>query len=125
EAAKEGRARLDPQYELNLRKAENELNDKRREQILQQRFGPLGASYFGTELKESAKKVENIPGSMEAISNARQALNEGMFTGSDAQIRQAWAKWANAMGFTYNEKTVPTDAFKAYLAPIKQQLRQT
>lgn len=117
------KARL-PEAVLKQREAEQTAAQAERDRI---RFGSLGKDFYKEQLKDSYTKVSNLPGSVLATNNARQALTSDpkMFTGMGADLKVSIAKLAAAMGREADPRLPPTEMFRSFMAPLLAQMRSS
>jgi len=108
-----------PKTDLELRKGEQELATKQREEVDRQRLGGIAPEVFTRAIEKSHEKVQAIPAATSSIASARRNLQEGkMFTGMDADVQLSAAKAKAALGFPPDPRIAATEQFKSDMAPI-------
>ena len=114
-----------PERELTLRKGEEDLAAKAREEERSRRLGGVDPAVLTKQIEESQKNVKNIPAATLAIANAKQVLlDQNMFTGSSAEMNLSMAKLVKAAGFPGDPRIEATEQFKSYISSIVAQARQ-
>ena len=115
-------AQSTPKAMLELQQAQEDAARKQREY---EQFGGLTREEVLGPIKENLPNVKNLPSAAAGINNARAALNsdQGMFTGSAANVQLSVNKLLAAAGARPDPRIAPTEAFRNYVTGILGALR--
>ena len=89
-----------------------------------QRLGGVSPEFFTKEISKSMETARTLPGSAAAIRAVRKTLDDGMFTGSTAEVELSLKKLMASSGFPVDPRIQPTEQFRSYMANITAAARQ-
>jgi hypothetical protein len=115
--------RNQPQHELELRKAEDEAQQRQRDEQINRLLGGVPQADYVTMLKQGKSDIAGIPAATESIKRAR-ALVDKMYTGPLADVDTSLAKLMGAAGFPVDPKASGTEQFKTAMAGVMAQSRK-
>jgi hypothetical protein len=112
-----------PQRELELRKAEDEAQQRAYSEGINRMLGGIPQATFIANLDKSRENVAGIPAATDSIKRAN-ALVDKMFTGAGADIETSLTKLMGVAGFPVDPRASGTEQFKTAMAGVMAQARK-